>query len=789
MRTHALPFAVLLLAGCRADGVTKYMTEDDYASDDTDTADTADTADSADTTDTTDTADTADTGEACTPEVCDGLDNDCDGAIDEADATDAPVWYGDADADGYGAGLAVAACTAPESSTDNPDDCDDNDATVHPGAEVACSSADANCDGAPDDVDADGDHFLGCEECNDTDATAFPGGSEACDGVDDDCDGTIDEDASDMHRWYTDGDTDGYGAGAATLSCDAPADGVANAADCDDADAAVFPGATELCNGIDDDCDGDIDQDAVDTTTYYIDYDSDGYGNAAWTDGGCSQPAGYVTNADDCDDTDDLVSPAGTELCNGYDDDCDSLVDEPDALDATTWYEDLDGDLWGNAAVYDVQCEAPTAWVDVDGDCDDTDATAYPGAVERFDGADDDCDGSVDEFTWIGTGADGALDVTGTTTLGDAWAVAAISGADVTLIDMVSLAVGDEVLIINMHGSDAAHSRVGTYEFGWVAAVSGADVTLETAVVETYGEVDNTDLLDQAIQLVRVPQYTDVGVAAGGVLTALPWDGETGGVLAFRASGTVSVADGGMISVDELGYAGGATGSYYNADGYQGESYAGVGDGGLDSSSGFYGNWAAGYYLANYGGGGALITGGGGNYAGGATNGDGWDDGTYGGYPESVAGDVYGTAALTTLFPGSGGAGVWRGLSSPGPGGDGAGIVYIGASAIDVAGAAGVSAVGGTTPYWATGAWTYGAGGGAGGSVWLVADTLTLAMAAVDASGGFGESTHIRVGGDGGEGRIRLDYNAVNGASYGGGSDAAAADDASEPDAAWRAAP
>lgn len=783
---RSLPLLLSLAIACRADGVTKYKTDTDGVTDDTNDTDSGGATDTAGDTSTDSAIDTA---ADCVPEICDGVDNDCDGAIDESDATDAPVWYGDGDGDGYGAGLAVASCTQPEGSANNPDDCDDNDASVHPGADVACTDADANCDSVADNTDADGDHFLGCEECNDTDATAFPGGVEVCDGVDDDCDGVIDDNATDMTPWYSDADADSYGAGAAMLACDQPADAVANADDCDDADAAVYPGATELCNGIDDDCDGDIDQGATDTDTYYIDYDGDGYGNAAWAARSCSQPANYVANADDCDDTDDLVNPAGTELCNGYDDDCDAVVDEPDAADATTWYEDLDGDTWGNSAVYDVECDAPLGWVADDGDCDDADATAYPGAIERFDGTDDDCDGSIDEFTWIGTGADGALSVTGTTTIGDAWPVSALAGADITVTDLTTLAVGDEVLIVNMHGSDAAHSSVGAYEFGWVAAVSGTTITLESAPVTTFGETDNADLTDQTIQLIRVPQYTDVDVAAGGVLTAPAWNGETGGILAFRASGTVSVADGGAVTADELGYAGGNTGAAYNADGYQGESYAGSGDGGLNSSTGFYGNWAAGYYLANYGGGGAMITGGGGNYGGGATSGAAWDDGTYGGYPEAEAGSAYGSAALSTMFAGSGGAGVWHGGSSPGAGGDGAGIVYIGASAIDVAGAGGVSAVGGTTVHWSTGAWTYGAGGGAGGTVWLVADTLTLVTDAVDAGGGFGEATHIRIGGDGGAGRIRLDYNAVNGLSYGAGGDATAAADACVPDAGWRAAP
>lgn len=793
-----LPLGLLLALGCRPEGVTKYKPAD--AGNDTDTAATSDTGepddsgepdDTSDTSDTSepdDTADTADISIDCIAEVCDGVDNDCDGAIDEEDAVDAGIWYADGDADGFGAGAPTVACTPPEGAAENADDCDDADPTVHPGAEVGCTAGDANCDGAADDVDADGDGFLGCEECDDTDATAFPGAPEECDGADDDCNGAVDDDPIDPATWYADDDADGFGGDTSTDACDAPFGAVSTSDDCDDANAAVFPGAAEVCNAIDDDCDGTADDGAVDRATWYIDDDGDGYGDAATTSVRCDAPTGYVANADDCDDADGLVHPAGIELCNLTDDDCDGTIDEDDAADVTTWYEDADLDTWGNSDVAVDQCDAPVGYVELDGDCDDTDDAVFPGSTESFDGVDNDCDGTVDRFDWSGTGADGALSVTGTTTIGEAWPVTAITGPVVTLNDLSTLAEGDEVLIINMHGSDAAHTHVGVYEFGTVSSVSGTEVTLSAPLASTFGEASNADLSGQAIQVVRVPNYTDVAIDAGGLLTAPPWDGETGGIVAFRASGTLSIADGGAVSADDLGYAAGATGTSSNYDAFQGESYAGTGDGNLTYSytSGAYGNWAAGYYLSNYGGGGAMITGGGGNYGGRATAGDSWNGGSY---PEAAAGETYGDAALTMIFPGSGGAGVWYGNTVPGPGGDGAGIVWIAAGAIAVAGADGVTAVGATTTNWSTGTWTYGAGGGAGGSIWLTADTVTLVTDSVEAGGGFGEAAHTRDGGDGGVGRVRLDYNQLNGATYGSGADATAATDGSEPDPGWTAVP
>jgi len=232
--------------------------------------------------------------------------------------------------------------------------------------------------------------------------------------------------------------------------------------------------------------------------------------------------------------------------------------------------------------------------------------------------------------------------------------------------------------------------------------------------------------------------------------------------------------------VDELGFAGGTTGTAYNNDAFQGESYAGAGDGNLDSHTGVYANWTYGYYLANYGGGGAMITGGGGNYGGSATAGASWNGG---GYPEAAAGDEYGDVALDSMYFGSGGGGVWHGSSSPGSGGDGAGLIFLGVETLTVTSAGSLSALGGSTSAWATGTWTYGAGGGAGGTIWVIADAATIPADAVYAFGGDGESTHTRDGGNGGDGRIRLDFNTLNGYTSGTAAATRQAENACDPDA------
>ncbi len=155
----------------------------------------------------------------------------------------------------------------------------------------AASGNDADGDGY-DDINAGGD------DCDDTDAAVNPGAAEVCDGVDNNCDGTIDEStATDASTWYTDADSDGYGdAASSSVACDAPSGAVADSTDCDDTNAAVNPGAAEVCDSIDNDCDGTADNNATDATTWYADSDGDTYGDAATTQDSCDQPSGYLTH-------------------------------------------------------------------------------------------------------------------------------------------------------------------------------------------------------------------------------------------------------------------------------------------------------------------------------------------------------------------------------------------------------------------------------------------------------------------------------------------------------------
>ncbi|MGB4928603.1 MAG: putative metal-binding motif-containing protein, partial [Chitinophagales bacterium] len=114
--------------------------------------------------------------------------------------------------------------------------------------------------------------------------------------------------------------------GGSVSFADVDGDGYTSDVDCQDNNAAINPGAAEICNGIDENCDGNIDEGVQ--TTYYADADGDTYGDAGSTTMACSMPEGYVEDATDCNDVDAAINPAATEVCNGVDDNCDGNIDE-----------------------------------------------------------------------------------------------------------------------------------------------------------------------------------------------------------------------------------------------------------------------------------------------------------------------------------------------------------------------------------------------------------------------------------------------------------------------------
>jgi hypothetical protein len=274
----------------------------------------------------------------CPEECTDTRDNDADGAIDCADDECIGV-------------IAEVCGDGVDNDCDTFADCDD-----------------ADCDGGcpetcTDNRDNDGDGAL---DCDDPDCDGDPACPERClDGRDNDGDGDFDcDDEQCDASCDLDGDGDAQIAGGGT--------------DCDDSRADVHVGAEETCNGVDDDCDGlaDDDDPEVDGSTktrYYDDDDQDGYGDT-FLGLACAPPAGMAVLASDCDDLDPDVHPGAPEVCSTPDDDCDGLTDDEDPTDldprsASEWFEDVDGDGYGDPDVSMLACVQPEGFADNDDDC------------------------------------------------------------------------------------------------------------------------------------------------------------------------------------------------------------------------------------------------------------------------------------------------------------------------------------------------------------------------------------------------------------------------------------
>ncbi len=201
------------------------------------------------------------------------------------------------------------------------------------------------------------------------------------------------EDAQ-LLNFYRDADSDSYGDPMNSVAAPTQPEGyVADSTDCDDTNPLVHPNADEVCNGIDDDCDAEIDEEVK--LTFYRDADGDTYGTATDTVEACEPPTGYVATNSDCDDTNPLINPGAEEVLNGIDDDCDNEIDE--GLASRTYYRDADGDTYGDPMVSIDATTPPTGYVLDNTDCDDTDPTKSPGAPEILDGLDNNCSGEADE--------------------------------------------------------------------------------------------------------------------------------------------------------------------------------------------------------------------------------------------------------------------------------------------------------------------------------------------------------------------------------------------------------
>ena len=362
-------------------------------------------------------------------ELCDGIDNNCDGQVDEG--LQITTYYADLDNDGYGdAAHSLDTCLSvpPAGYSDNDTDCDDNNDAIHPGVIEICDGIDNNCNGSTDEGltiytyfrDADGDGYGNASvtkdtcttnlpmgyvdnngDCDDTNAAIHPGAVEICDGIDNNCSGSTDEGLT-IYTYFRDADGDGYGNASVTkdtCTINLPLGYVDNNGDCDDTNAAVHPGAVEICDGIDNNCSGSTDE-GLTIYTYFRDADGDGYGNALMTMDTCTLnlPAGFVDNNGDCDDNNDAINPGAAEICDGIDNNCNGLMD--DGITIFTYYFDADKDGYGDGNISVDTCSAApvSGFVTNNTDCDDSNPNIHPNHPELCDGLDNNCNGKSDEF-------------------------------------------------------------------------------------------------------------------------------------------------------------------------------------------------------------------------------------------------------------------------------------------------------------------------------------------------------------------------------------------------------
>ncbi len=378
-------------------------------------------------------------GPQAAQEVCNGWDDNCSGTTDEENSSGCSAYYMDFDSDTWGdtADMKCLCDATGHYTATRGGDCNDGNLDINPGKAEECNGVDDNCSGATDEegtpgcrhyyYDLDRDSYgttatpkclcvasypwsaLRTGDCNDSEAGINPGMAETCNTKDDNCDTVTDPiDSLNCTPFFYDNDGDNYGSTSVASKCQCGPNYITKfkvqaGGDCNDSVSTIGPAAREKCDGIDNNCDGDTDENgAQNCVPRYADRDGDGFGTGT-SQCSCTEVAPYTAEvAGDCNDNEFYVNPDADEICNDtIDNDCNSKTDEENGVGCEPWYYDGDRDGFGNITRVKCLCAASavTRYDAVAGsDCNDALPSVSPGMREACgNGVDDNCNAATDE--------------------------------------------------------------------------------------------------------------------------------------------------------------------------------------------------------------------------------------------------------------------------------------------------------------------------------------------------------------------------------------------------------
>ncbi|MCB9765595.1 MAG: FG-GAP repeat protein [Alphaproteobacteria bacterium] len=305
-------------------------------------------------------------------------------------------------------------------------------------------------------------------------------------------------------------------------------------------------------------------------TMWFLDVDGDGFGQSDQFKTACARPSGYAESSGDCNDDSTEIHPDQDELCgDSVDNNCNGFVDEDDAVDASYWYPDADGDGYGDSSSGVRRCEAPSDTIADGTDCDDSSPSVYPGAMEICDnGQVDDCD-SDDQtaYSLCAPFGEQGLAAVGLKFVGEDigdWAGNSVAGVG----DVDGDGLADVMVGAPYHaGTGAAYLVLGSH------SISGADLSQSFATLLGEGSDDRAGARVAGAGDFNADGHDDILIGAH--LTDTSNGSESGAVYLFQgpvASGRMNLSGAdhvfwGENAYDEAGYSVAGVGDV-NGDGY-----------------------------------------------------------------------------------------------------------------------------------------------------------------------------------------------------------------------------